>query len=132
MKAFLKEVYDVIRYRGGGGHWSYVAHRVTGVGVLLFLAIHILDTALIGFGPEVFNKMMALYRHPLFRLSEIGLFGSVLFHALNGVRIVVVDFVPGATRHHRVLARVTWVSFFVLMVPVTIIMLSHWLKGEGL
>ncbi|MBL8023603.1 MAG: succinate dehydrogenase, cytochrome b556 subunit [Elusimicrobia bacterium] len=129
MKKVLNEVYDVARYRGGSGHWSYLLHRATGVGVLLFLAIHIVDTALIGWGPELFDRVMALYRHPFFRISEIFLFASVLYHSLNGVRVTLVDLWPGATRHHRKLTRVTWGLFFALMVPVTVIMISHWMEA---
>jgi succinate dehydrogenase / fumarate reductase cytochrome b subunit len=129
MKKVLNEAYDVARYRGGSGHWSYLLHRATGVGVLLFLAIHVVDTALIGWGPEIFNRVISLYRHPLFRLSEIFLFAAVLYHSLNGVRVTLVDLWPGATRRHRLLTRVTWGLFISLMVPVTAIMISHWVKA---
>lgn len=54
MKQLINEAYDVARYRGGSGHWSYLLHRVTGVGVLLFLAIHIVDTALNPGGGRIF------------------------------------------------------------------------------
>ena len=74
MKKLLQEIKDVALYRGGEGHWSYILHRVTGVGVLLFLLVHILDTSLLGWGPEVYNKVISIYRHPFFRVSEIGLF----------------------------------------------------------
>ncbi|MCH7985312.1 MAG: succinate dehydrogenase, cytochrome b556 subunit, partial [Acidobacteria bacterium] len=60
-------------YRGGEGQWAWILHRFTGLGVLLFLVIHILDTFVIVFGPETYDKVMALYRHPLFRVSEVGL-----------------------------------------------------------
>jgi succinate dehydrogenase / fumarate reductase cytochrome b subunit len=129
MKQMINEAYDIARYRGGSGHWSYLLHRVTGVGVLLFLAIHIVDTALIGWGPDIFNRVISLYRHPIFRLSEIFLFASVLYHSLNGVRVTLVDLWPGVTRHHRQLSQMTWILFFLLMIPVTWIMLHHWVKA---
>ena len=118
MKQMIAEAYDIVRYRGGSGHWSYILHRATGVGVLLFLAIHIVDTALIGWGPDLFNRVIALYRHPIFRISEIFLFASVLYHSLNGVRVTLVDLWPGVTRYHRQSSQITWILFFVLMIPV--------------
>ncbi len=130
MKRILQEIRDVAAYRGGEGHWSYLLHRVTGVGVLVFLLAHIVDTAVIGWGPEAFNKVMALYRHPVFRVSEVGLFAAVLFHALNGLRIVVIDFWPGATKHHKKLFWIEAVSFAVIMVPVSVLMLLPLFK-EG-
>ena len=88
-------------YRGGVGMWSYYLHRITGLGVLAFLLIHILDTMLIGWGPEVYNKVMAIYRHPFFRVGEVGLFGAVLFHALNGIRIILIDFWAKACEYQK-------------------------------
>lgn len=88
-------------YRGREGQWSFIAHRLTGTGVLLFLFIHILDTFLVAFGPSVYNHVIALYRAPLFRWGEVALFGCVLYHALNGVRIILVDVWPGASLYHR-------------------------------
>lgn len=130
MKRFLNETYDIVRYRGGSGHWSYLLHRLTGLGVLLFLCVHIIDTVLIGWGPELFNKVISLYRHPFFRISEIFLFGAVLYHSLNGVRITLVDLWPGATRRHRLWAHVTWGIFVACMIPVALIMLHHWREAR--
>lgn len=126
MNKLLSEVNDIVRYRGGSGHWSYLLHRLTGLGVLLFLCVHIIDTVLIGWGPELFNKVIAVYRHPFFRVSEIFLFGAVLYHSLNGVRITLIDLWPGATRRHRRWAHLTWGVFVAAMIPVAIIMLHHW------
>lgn len=81
--------------------WSFILHRVTGIGVLLFLLIHILDTVLIGWGPELYNKVMALYAHPFFRVGEVALFGAVLFHAINGIRIIVIDFWEKGSQYHK-------------------------------
>ena len=86
-----------MRYRGGEGQWSWMLHRVTGVGVLLFLLAHILDTALIALGPEHYNAIIAIYRLPFFRVGEVGLAAAVLYHALNGIRIIIIDFWPGTT-----------------------------------
>jgi len=112
-------------YQGGSGQWAYVLHRVTGVGVFLFLLIHIVDTALIGWGPELYNKAMAIYRMPIFKLGEIGLFAAVLFHAVNGVRIILFDFWPVTTRWHKTISWISFIVFFVSFIPVAWIMLGH-------
>lgn len=111
-------------YRGGIGQWSWALHRVTGVGVLVFLLLHILDTSLIILGPEHYNTIIALYRVPIFRVMEVGLFAAVLFHALNGVRIILVDFWPDLTRVHRQLFYAELVLFIVAMIPVAYLMLK--------
>ena len=116
-------------YRGGVGQWSWLLHRLTGIGVLLFLIIHILDTALIMLGREWYNKMIAIYRMPLFGLMEIGLFAAVLYHSLNGLRIVMIDFWPGATLHHKTIWNVMMAIFLLIFLPVTWIMFGHVLQG---
>lgn len=115
-------------YRGGIGQWSWALHRVTGVGVLVFLLLHILDTSLIILGPEHYNTIIALYRVPVFRVMEVGLFAAVLFHALNGVRIILVDFWPDLTRVHRQLFYAELVLFVVAMIPVAYLMLKPVLR----
>ena len=112
-------------YRGGLGQWSYILHRVTGVGVLLFLLIHIVDTSLIGWGPEIYNKVIAIYRNPFFKVAEVGLLASVLFHALNGIRVLLVDFWPKGTLYHKQMFYGVVALFFLIMIPATYVMLSR-------
>ena len=82
-------------YRGSG-HWSFILHRLTGLGTLLFLGIHILDTATVYFIPQLYEEAINLYRNPLFMLGEIGLVFCLFFHGLNGLRIAIFDlFMPG-------------------------------------
>lgn len=104
-------------YRGGAGHWAWILHRVTGVAVLLFLLLHILDTALIVFGPRLYNAVVVLYRHPAFRVGEVGLGAAVLYHALNGIRITLVDFYPEWGVYQRKLFYGVMGVFLLLFVP---------------
>ena len=115
-------------YRGGIGQWSWVLHRVTGVAVLLFLFFHILDTALILAGPVWYNRIILVYRHPLFGLMEIGLFAAVLYHSVNGVRITLVDFYPESTVYYKQMFAVQMVLFALVFLPVGWIMLGHILR----
>jgi len=111
-------------YRGGIGQWSFILHRVTGIGVLLFLCLHILDTSLIALGPEQYNAIIQVYRYPVFRVMEVGLFASVLFHALNGVRIILIDVWVDLTRFHRELFYGQMAIFAVTIIPVAWIMVK--------
>ena len=119
---------DYLTYRGGPGHWSWILHRVTGVGVFLFLLVHIVDIALVGWGPAIFNKLLFLYRYPPFRVGEIVLVGAVLYHALNGLRICVIDFWPEATVIHRKLVYAVGIVFAVVFIPTAIYMASTIMK----
>ena len=79
-------------YRGKVGMWSWVLHRISGVAIFFFLLVHILDTALVRVSPEAYNVVIESYKTPVIGLAELGLVGAILFHGLNGVRIILVDF----------------------------------------
>ena len=104
-------------YRGGAGQWAWILHRLSGVGVLLFLLIHILDTGLVLFGPEVYDPVVKLYTHPVFRVGEVGLAAAVLYHALNGIRISLLDFYPELSARQQQLFYGVMALFALLFVP---------------
>lgn len=89
----LKDTVDgYVGYRGREGQWSFLLHRVTGLGILLFLAVHIVDTSFVFFAPDLYTHMIEqVYRSPLFQLGEIALVFCVIFHGINGLRIAVFD-----------------------------------------
>jgi succinate dehydrogenase / fumarate reductase, cytochrome b subunit len=111
-------------YKGTEGMWAWVAHRIAGVAVLLFLFTHIADTALIGWGPKYYNMFVKLYSGHAFRFGEILLGAALLFHALNGVRIMLIDFWEGGTNIQRPLFYAVVVLFVLIFVPGAYIMLS--------
>jgi len=89
-------------YKGRSGQWAFVLHRITGFLVFMFLLLHVVDVSLINYrGGHLYNDVHALYGNILLRLFEVGLLFGLLYHALNGLRIVMVDFFPGAVRNQR-------------------------------
>jgi succinate dehydrogenase / fumarate reductase cytochrome b subunit len=113
----------MLSYRGREGYWAWLLHRVSGVAIMLFLFLHVLDTSLVGFGPQAYETFVFLYRAPLFRVLEVALAGAVLYHGLNGLRIIVIDFMENATRVHRELWYAVWAAFLVLFLPTAFLML---------
>jgi succinate dehydrogenase cytochrome b subunit len=113
-------------YKGHEGQWSWLLHRVTGVAVILFLFVHVLDTALVGWGPEAYNRVTAAYHNPLVRLLELGLVAAVLYHSLNGLKITLIDLFPRLARHIRPIGIATVALFVGSMIPVT------WLMGTAI
>ncbi len=111
-------------YRGGAGQWAWLLHRWSGVAVLLFLVIHILDTGLVLFGAEVYDKVVKLYTHPVFRVGEVGLAAAVLYHALNGIRICVLDFYPELSGHQREFFYGVVTLFLLGFLPIAYVMLA--------
>lgn len=80
----------------GGGKWGierylYTLHRITGVGILLFFMIHIFESSTRVFGVGVWNPIMAAMHTPVFKIGEILVFAGFAFHALNGIRLIMIE-----------------------------------------
>ena len=112
-------------YRGGEGMWTWVLHRITGVSVFFFLLVHVLDTALVRVSPEAYDMIIASYKTPIVNVLEVGLVGAVLYHALNGLRVVLIDFWSKGPRYQRQMTWAIAAVWIALMVPGTYYMLKH-------
>ena len=104
-------------YRGREGMWSWVAHRITGVLIFFFLFAHVIDTAMVRVSPEAYNVAVETYKNPIVGVMEVGLVAAVLFHALNGIRLVLVDFWSEGPRYQRQMTYGVVGIFLVLFVP---------------
>ncbi len=111
-------------YRGQSGMWLWILHRLTGVGILGFLFLHIADTYLVGFGAQYYNDLLFLYKNPPFRVLEWFLVGAVLYHGFNGIRVIVMDFWDKGINHHKTLIQITIIAFFVAWLPAGYFMLK--------
>jgi len=109
-------------YKGHEGQYSWLMHRITGVAIILFLFAHVIDTAVIGWGPHAYERVVSVYENPIVRLLEYGLVAAVLYHAINGTKILLIDFFPSLAKNIRELGFATFVIFLMSMIPVTIIM----------
>src|SRR6266480_175822 len=88
-------------YKGREGQWSWIAHRVTGVAIILFLFAHVVDTALVGWGPDAYNRVVAVYHNPFIRMLELGLVAAVISHALNALPLLIALPLPHRPGLHR-------------------------------
>jgi succinate dehydrogenase / fumarate reductase cytochrome b subunit len=79
-------------YNGDAGQYAWVLHRASGAGILFFLLIHILDIMLITFGRDVYDHTVEFYAHWFVIPMEIMLVGAVIYHTLNGLRIIAINF----------------------------------------
>ena len=114
-------------YHGGIGQWSWAAHRITGVLVVAFLFGHIVDTFAVGFGPELYDETISLYKQWWFKPFEVALIAATLFHALNGMRIILFDFWPNLALRQKQFAVVELVLFAAGFLPAAFFMLrSAW------
>jgi succinate dehydrogenase / fumarate reductase cytochrome b subunit len=119
---------ESLRYRGLWGQWSWIGHRISGLGIILFLFIHVWDTANATFWPEAYSYTVEIFKWFPFSVGEIGLMACVLYHAYNGVRITLLDFKPEWWRYQRQSAVAVWVLFAVTFTPIAFFMFSQTLN----
>lgn len=128
MTTLVTTITETMRYRGSIGQWSWVLHRITGLGVVLFLTLHIVDTSWALFYPELYVKAIATYQTPIFTIGEFFLVACVVYHAYNGVRIGVMDFRPKLWRSQKKAAYWVLGLTAITLIPVFFLMFGHVLK----
>jgi succinate dehydrogenase / fumarate reductase cytochrome b subunit len=105
--------------------WSWVLHRITGATIFFFLFVHVLDTALVRVSPQAYNEVVETYKTPIIGLMEIGLVAALLYHALNGVRIILIDFWWKGPRYQRQMLWGVAAAWLLVMVPSVVIIGKH-------
>ncbi|MHB8673957.1 MAG: succinate dehydrogenase, cytochrome b556 subunit [Candidatus Limnocylindrales bacterium] len=111
-------------YRGGEGMLAWAFHRISGVAIWAFVVLHVIDIYLVGGDPKAYDTILQVYASPPGRIMETLLGAALLYHALNGLRIIIMDFWPVFTRYHKLLWYANWVIFTVVGLPVAIIILK--------
>lgn len=89
-------------YRWHPGFIIWLLHRISGVGLAAYLFLHIWILRNLVKGEAEFDQIMAAFDSPFIRLLEVGLLGLVIFHALNGIRVLLMDYGPMANRESYV------------------------------
>ena len=113
------KIYDV-GYHNFLGSWAWLLHRLSGLALIFYLTLHIWVISHLANGAASFNATMAFLNSPLFKILEVGLWGVILFHAFNGVRVLIVDFFHGALAHKK---------WFVLLISIAFLL---WAAGSAM
>lgn len=131
----VKAMTNLITYRGGVGQLSFILHRLTGLGTLLFLVVHVVDTSTVFFFPSFYKDAIAVYRSVPFMIGEIFLVFSVIYHGVNGARIAILDLYlvkNWETKTERSSVLWTLVISILLWLPAAFIMGGNVLEKLGL
>lgn len=94
-----------LRYKGQGPMLTFVLHRIGGMGMAIFVTVHILSSFL---GGDVGQFLNDIYMHWAF---QIFIFFCALFHAINGLRITILDIWPKLIPYQREAIWVEWAIF---------------------
>ena len=71
--------------------YLYLGHRLSGLGLIAYMVLHIVETANRMRGEEAWAGLMALFASPPFKVIEYLLFAAAVFHAMNGVRLLLTE-----------------------------------------
>lgn len=125
MTTLVTTITETLRYRGNIGQWSWVLHRISGLGVVFFLVLHVIDTSWAVFYPDLYVHAIATYQSPLFTLGEFALIAAVVYHALNGLRIIIFDYRPKWWKHQAQAGLLVLGLTIMLLIPVFVGMFGH-------
>lgn len=71
--------------------YLYLGHRLSGLGLIAYMVLHILETANRMRGEQAWAELMAVFASPPFKVIEYLLFAAAVFHAMNGIRLMLVE-----------------------------------------
>jgi succinate dehydrogenase / fumarate reductase cytochrome b subunit len=111
--------------------WGWVIHRITGVAIYFFLLVHILDTSLVRISPAAYNAVIGTYKTPIMGLGETALVAAIGLHALNGLRIILIDFWSVGAKHQRLMFWIVVALWIVLLIGFVPRQFAHIFGGAA-
>jgi succinate dehydrogenase / fumarate reductase cytochrome b subunit len=112
-----------LRYRGQGPYLTFVLHRIGGVGMGIFVAVHILASFI---GGDIGSFLNNIYENWAF---QIFIFFCALFHAINGLRITLSDLFPKLIEFQREAIWLEWAVFIPVFGIAVFVILRTGLGG---
>ncbi|MCX8033398.1 MAG: succinate dehydrogenase, hydrophobic membrane anchor protein [Thermoleophilia bacterium] len=98
-----------------GGMWAWLFQRITAALLIVCLAIHLLFTHILNIGELGYDNVAERLAHASLTAVDIILLAAGIYHALNGLRMVLLDYWFTSRRRARVLAVTLWVVGLALM-----------------
>ena len=109
------------------GFISFVLRRFTGIALVLYLFTHMWVIGSINQGPEVFDARLNLVQTPFFKLAEIALLAAVVYHGLDGIRLLLVNWFKITDYRKSLFYAVLAVSVLIVIaggIPILLFMLE--------
>jgi succinate dehydrogenase / fumarate reductase cytochrome b subunit len=117
---------EALRYQGKENMLTWALHRITGLGILLFVSTHVVAAFFLNaLNDNISTAITAWYES---RPVQVFVYFCVLYHAFNGLRVILEDFCPSLLRYHRELIWLQWAIFL----PVFSLPASFMLQGIAL
>lgn len=117
---------QALAYRGGGPMIAWLLHRLSGIGIVLFVAMHVLSAFLV-YSVEGATGAMANFVTDVYIGVPMQVFVlfAVLYHGINGLRVVILDMWPALMRYNREAMWVQWALFLpMFLLPAALIIMG--------
>ncbi len=75
--------------------WAFALNRITGIGLVVYLYLHLVVLSMLAGGPESWDSFVRLARSRAFLALDVLLIAGALIHGLNGVRVALTGFGVG-------------------------------------
>ena len=119
--------FEGLRYKGGGPMLAWILHRISGLGMIVFVSLHVVASFFTQeMGSDWAISINIVYESVFFQLF---IYFSVLFHALNGIRIIILDLWPRMIRYQREMTWLQWLIFVPIYGLTIYIMLQRFFTG---
>lgn len=82
------------------GTLAWLFHRISGLVLIFYLSLHVWVVHHLAVSPDSFNTIMKLLSEPLFKFVEVPLLGAVLYHAINGIRVILIEY-PWGNKYQK-------------------------------
>jgi succinate dehydrogenase / fumarate reductase cytochrome b subunit len=106
------------------GTWAFILNRVTGLGLTLYLFLHLIVLGLLAQGPDAFNTFIKLASSPIFLFGELLVVAAGIIHGLNGIRIGLTTFGVGVSKQKQMFY-VFFAIAIVLSLFFAVVMFRH-------
>lgn len=113
-----------MNYKIHQGSLAFMLHRLTGIMLIAYLIIHIM--ALTGLhDPVTWHEKMQLFTTPVFSFVEYLLFLPILFHSLNGIRLIIVEWTDNGSKNHKKMFAAVLVVSVILAGVMGMVFMGH-------
>lgn len=116
-----------LRYKGGGPMWAWILHRISGLGMIIFVSLHVTASFYTQqSGSDWAITLNIIYQSLYF---QIFIFFCAIFHAINGTRIIILDMWPKLVEYQREAIWFQWFIFIPIYGLAVFVMISRAISG---
>lgn len=92
---------------------AYMLHRMSGLGLALFLPAHFYVLSMAVTRPQSLDYFLSFAANPLVKIAEFGLVFLLAIHFFGGLRLLALEFLPWSARQKSLAAAAVAGAFLI-------------------